>query len=77
MKNSIVLAVVLALLNLKPAAAQRRLVQRLHPDWTYRQIKNQILQTVDLVPQLAGKTATGGRLNAARALSDLVVDKKF
>jgi hypothetical protein len=44
------------------------LLRTLHPDWTYAQIKDQILSTVDPLPALAGKTVTGGRLNAASAL---------
>ena len=44
------------------------LLRTLHPDWTYAQIKDQILATVDPLPSLAGKSVTGGRLNAANAL---------
>lgn len=45
------------------------LLRTVHPDWTYAQIKAQILATVDPLPSLAGKCVTGGRLNAAAALS--------
>jgi hypothetical protein len=45
------------------------LLKSLHPDWNYVQIKSRILASVDPVPSLSGKTVTGGRLNAARALA--------
>jgi hypothetical protein len=45
------------------------LLRTLHPDWTYAQIKSQILATVDSLPSLAGKCVTGGRLNAAATLA--------
>jgi uncharacterized repeat protein (TIGR01451 family) len=38
------------------------------PGRTTAQVKSAILDTVDPVPKLAGKTVTGGRLNAARAI---------
>jgi hypothetical protein len=44
------------------------MLKSLHPDWTAAQIKDRILVTVDPLPSLAGKTVTGGRLNAASAL---------
>jgi VCBS repeat-containing protein len=44
------------------------LVRELHPEWTYGQVVNQILSTVDPVAALAGTTASGGRLNAAAAV---------
>lgn len=44
------------------------LLKSLHPHWTYTQIKDRILSTVDPLPSLAGKTVSGGRLNAANAL---------
>jgi hypothetical protein len=40
-----------------------------HPEWTYDQVIDQILATVDTVPALAGLVATGGRLNAFRAVA--------
>jgi len=43
------------------------LVRDLHPTWTYSQVINQVLGTVDTVSGLAGKVVTGGRLNAAAA----------
>jgi subtilisin family serine protease/subtilisin-like proprotein convertase family protein len=39
-----------------------------HPDWSYSQVINQVLRTVDHIPSLAGKTVTGGRLDAAAAV---------
>jgi thermitase len=39
-----------------------------HPGLTAAELKARILSTVDPVPGLAGRTVTGGRLNAARAL---------
>jgi subtilisin family serine protease len=44
------------------------LVAGLHPAWTAGQIKQALLDTVDPLPSLAGKTVTGGRLNAAAAV---------
>jgi hypothetical protein len=53
------------------------LLRTLHPDWTYAQIKSQILSTVDPLPSLAGKSVTGGRLNAANALGYVQPPTKF
>jgi subtilisin family serine protease/subtilisin-like proprotein convertase family protein len=39
-----------------------------HPTWTYQQVINQVLDTVDPVPGLQGKVLTGGVLDAARAV---------
>jgi subtilisin family serine protease/subtilisin-like proprotein convertase family protein len=39
-----------------------------HPTWSYTQVINQVLTTVDPLASLAGKTITGGRLDAAAAL---------
>ena len=44
------------------------LVLAANPTWTNDQIKNQILNTVDPLPSLAGKVLTGGRLNVRTAL---------
>ncbi|MCI0685210.1 MAG: S8 family serine peptidase [Gemmataceae bacterium] len=46
------------------------LVRSLHPEWTYREVIDQILNSVDYLPGLDGRTVTAGRLNAARALLD-------
>jgi subtilisin family serine protease/subtilisin-like proprotein convertase family protein len=43
------------------------LVRDLHPTWTYSQVKDQILSTVDPLASLNGITVTGGRVNAAGA----------
>jgi subtilisin family serine protease len=45
------------------------LVWSLHPSWTYSQVIHQLLSTADPLPGLRGKTITGGRLNAAAAVS--------
>jgi len=46
------------------------LLRDLHPTWTYRQILDAILDSVDSLPQLQDLVATGGRLNAAAALGN-------
>jgi subtilisin family serine protease/fibronectin type 3 domain-containing protein len=46
------------------------LVQDLHPDWTYGEVINQVLDSVDPLPELYGITVTGGRLNAAAAVGN-------
>jgi subtilisin-like proprotein convertase family protein len=45
------------------------LIRGFHPEWTFQQVKDQILNFVDPVPALASTTLTGGRLNAAAALT--------
>ena len=45
------------------------LVRSVQPQWSATQVKNAILSTVDPVVSLAGRTLTGGRLNAASAVS--------
>jgi hypothetical protein len=45
------------------------LVWAANPTFTYQQVKDQILASVDPIPALAGKTVTGGRLNAYRSLT--------
>jgi subtilisin family serine protease/subtilisin-like proprotein convertase family protein len=44
------------------------LVWEQHPSWTYQQVIQQVLSTVDPLPALAGKTISGGRLDAAKAV---------
>jgi subtilisin family serine protease/subtilisin-like proprotein convertase family protein len=39
-----------------------------HPDWSYRQVIDQVLSTVDKLPSLQGKVSSGGRLDAAAAV---------
>lgn len=45
------------------------LVWAANPDMTYLEVKNRILDTVDVLPQLKGLVSTGGRINVSRALS--------
>jgi subtilisin family serine protease len=40
-----------------------------HPTWTYTQVINQVLSTVDKVSWLTGKVSTGGVLDAAAAVA--------
>lgn len=51
-------------------AGAAALIKSLHPDWTFAQIKNQILVTVDVFENKfwKDKVATNGRLNVARAV---------
>lgn len=44
------------------------MVRELHPDWTYRQVIQQVLSTTDSLASLAGKTVSGGRLDLGRAI---------
>jgi len=44
------------------------LVKAAHPSYTVAQIKNAILNTTDKLASLGGKVATGGRLNACKAV---------
>jgi subtilisin family serine protease/subtilisin-like proprotein convertase family protein len=44
------------------------LVWGLHPSWSYTQVIDQVLNTVDRLPSLQGKVATGGRLDLAAAV---------
>ena len=46
------------------------LVQDLHPDWSYLQVIEQVLESVDVLPELYGLNATAGRLNAAAAVGN-------
>ena len=45
------------------------MVEALRPQWSFFQVINQVFATVDPVPLLAGKTLTGGRLDAARTVA--------
>jgi subtilisin family serine protease len=47
------------------------LVWGAYPSLTYEQTKDRILSSVDPVPALAGKVATGGRLNLRTALGEI------
>jgi subtilisin family serine protease/subtilisin-like proprotein convertase family protein len=42
-----------------------------HPNWTYTQVINQVLDTADKLPGLAGKLISGGRLDAAAAVGSV------
>jgi serine protease len=48
------------------------LILSLHNDFTADQIKETILGSVDVLPSLQGKTLTGGRVNAFKALTALL-----
>jgi serine protease len=50
------------------------LVRGQNPSWTYYQAIDQVLATADKIPALKGRTVTGGRLNAFRALTQLRPD---
>jgi subtilisin family serine protease/subtilisin-like proprotein convertase family protein len=50
------------------------LVSSQHPTWKYYQVVNQVLATVDPLTALAGKTTTGGRLDAYRAVTQVIPD---
>jgi len=39
-----------------------------NPTWDYKQVKDALMNTVDQVQSLAGKTVTGGRINVFKAL---------
>ncbi len=40
-----------------------------NPSWDYKKVKQVIMDTVDLLPSLAGKTITGGRINVEKMLN--------
>lgn len=50
-------------------AGAAALVLAQFPNFTPVDIKNRLMQTVDPVPSLTGRTVTGGRLNVNRALT--------
>lgn len=50
------------------------LVMSQFPTYTYRQVIDKVLASVDKLPQLNGKVATGGRLNAAKAVAGTVTN---
>jgi subtilisin family serine protease len=45
------------------------LVWGLHPSWSYSQVINDVLGSVDKLSGLSGKVATGGRLDLAKAVA--------
>ena len=52
------------------------LIKSLRPDLTALQIKYTILNNVDYISSLAGKVLTGGRINAFKALTNIITDSK-
>ena len=50
------------------------LIKSLRPDLTALQIKYTILNNVDYISSLAGKVLTGGRINALKALTNIITD---
>ena len=53
------------------------LVKAVNPSLTSTQIKNIILSTVDVKSSLSGKVASGGRLNAYKAVSAALLNANF
>lgn len=49
-------------------AGAAALIWDAHPEWTYAEVIAAITSTVDVLPTLAGKVATSGRLNLARSM---------
>jgi len=47
------------------------------PNLSYIEVKNRILSTVDVLPQLSGKVKTSGRINAYRALLGSICNPPF
>ncbi|MEL7670801.1 S8 family serine peptidase [Methanobacterium sp.] len=50
------------------------LIKSIRPDLTALQIKYTILNNVDYISSLAGKILTGGRINALKALTNIITD---
>ncbi|HEX3014496.1 MAG TPA: S8 family peptidase, partial [Methanobacterium sp.] len=50
------------------------LIKSIRPDLTAVQIKYTILNNVDCISSLAGKILTGGRINALKALTNIITD---
>ncbi len=49
-------------------AGAAALVYASQPEWSYAEVKARLMETVDPIPSLAGKVATGGRLNVHNAV---------
>jgi thermitase len=49
-------------------AGAAALIWSRNPSMTYKQVKDILLQSVDVMPAFQGKTVTGGRLNVSKAL---------
>jgi len=52
-------------------AGAAALVWSKHPEWDYKKVKEVLMKSVDLLPGLAEKTVTGGRINVLKALSSM------
>jgi subtilisin family serine protease len=52
-------------------AGAAALIWSKNPSMTYKQVKGLLLDSVDKIPALAEKTATGGRLNVLKALRSM------
>ena len=51
------------------------LVRSQHPDWSYTQVVDQVLSSVDPIDSLEGLTVTGGRLNASAAVDPVLLSR--
>ncbi|MBU6374740.1 MAG: S8 family serine peptidase [Bdellovibrionales bacterium] len=49
-------------------AGAAALIWSANPSWDYKKVKETLMNTVDKLPSLAGKTVTGGRINVLNAL---------
>ena len=47
------------------------LMRSSRPDWSFLEIREKLLESLDAIPALDGKTVTGGRLNAAKAVQGM------
>lgn len=54
-------------------AGAAALIKSLNPHASTSDLKNALLQNVDLLPQLAGKVLTGGRINVKKALTYFII----
>jgi thermitase len=51
-------------------AGAEALLKAAHPEWTAKDIKARLLETVDPIPSFKSRVLSGGRLNVGRALAD-------
>jgi subtilisin family serine protease len=49
-------------------AGAAALVWSMHPSWSYKQVKNLLIDNVDVLSELDGKVSSGGRINVLKAL---------
>jgi large repetitive protein len=49
-------------------AGAAALIWSKNPTWTYKQVKDALMKTADVIPALQGKTVSGGRINVLKAL---------